>query len=86
MGNVSENLPDDVLELILEDRKAAAVNLLRQKTGLPLKAAKDCVWQAEEELGLLEDVRCPACQGTGTTRIRKAEYDPNGRYAGYRTG
>ena len=82
--SAADELPDEILQLILNDEKARAVQTLRIDTNLDLITAKNLVWKAEEDLGLLQDGKCPTCEGTGTIRVRKAEYDPNGRHAEYR--
>ena len=82
--SAADQLPDEILQLILDDEKARAVQTLRHDTGVDLVTAKNLVWQAEEDLGLLQDGQCPTCEGKGTIRVRKAEYDPTGRHAEYR--
>lgn len=82
--SAADQLPDDILQLIMEDQKAEAVAALRHHANLGLQVAKDLVWQAEEDLGLTEDAECMGCGGKGTVRVRKAEYDPHKRYREYR--
>lgn len=82
--SAADQLPDDILQLIMEDRKADAVMALRRHANLGLQAAYDLVWAAEEDLDFMEDAQCPTCDGKGTIRVRKAEYDPRGRHTEYR--
>ena len=72
--SVTDNIPDDILELVLEGRKFDAITALRNHVGLPLAAAKACIEQAEDELGMIERVDCGRCGGTGKERVYKPEY------------
>jgi len=74
--SVTDDIPDDILELVLEGRKFDAISALRAKLNLGLANTKALVEKAEDELGMTERVTCGRCTGTGQERVYKPEYDP----------
>lgn len=67
-------LMDNELELVLEGKISMAINEVRARVNVSLRAARDTVKAAEEELGLMEDRECTGCAGKGAIRARKREY------------
>ena len=62
------------LELVLEADISAAVARIRARTGCSLEWAFATVKRIAEDLGLMHDEECTACNGSGLIRARKPEY------------
>ena len=72
--SVTDDIPDDILQLVLERKKREAIEALRREIGCGLQVAVSAITAAEDELGMTERVECVSCGGTGKARVYKPEY------------